>query len=105
MVQKVQQKNNWSKDPSYRHKFITSIGMDYKQWQEVNRCINFGESSSQQDFDDDIQLHGDNIQLESDSEPEPDNEYAMTEEEIIEKNLKRERKEYEILEKIIKLIK
>ncbi|CAL6066814.1 Transposase_IS4 [Hexamita inflata] len=91
--------NNWSKDPSYRHKFITSIGMDYKQWQEVNRCINFGESSSQQDFDDDIQLHGDNIQLESDSEPEPDNEYAMTEEEIIEKNLKRERKEYEILEK------
>ncbi|CAL5990939.1 Hypothetical_protein [Hexamita inflata] len=91
--------NNWSKDPSYRHQFITSIGMDYKQWQEVNRCINFGESSSQQDFDDDIQLHGDNIQLESDSEPEPDNEYAMTEEEIIEKNLKRERKEYEILEK------
>ncbi|CAL6020780.1 Hypothetical_protein [Hexamita inflata] len=74
--------NNWSKDPIYKNQYITSIGMDYKQWQEVNRCIYFGNSDFIEEFDDRADAQGEDQYEKSDSEPEPDNEYAETEDEL-----------------------
>ncbi|CAL6039771.1 PiggyBac_transposable element-derived protein [Hexamita inflata] len=91
--------NNWSKDPIYKNQYITSIGMDYKQWQEVNRCIYFGNSDFIEEFDDRADAQGEDQYEKSDSEPEPDNEYAETEDELERKNLAYERTEYEIIEK------
>ncbi|CAL6104579.1 Transposase_IS4 [Hexamita inflata] len=90
--------NNWSKDPIYKNQYITSIDMDYKQWQEVNRCIYFGNSDFIEEFDDRADTQGEDQYEKSDSEPEPDNEYAETEDELERKNLAYERTEYEIIE-------
>ncbi|CAL6035628.1 Hypothetical_protein [Hexamita inflata] len=92
--------NNWRKDPIYKNQYITSIGMDYKQWQEANRCIYFGNSDIVEELDDRADAQGEDQYEKSDSEPEPDNnEYAETQDELERKNLAYERTEYEIIEK------